>query len=77
MNKAEYESLLVAEDHELFDHVTEPDGSQRKWVAIYILEHRRNQRLLAAAKSSAKAAWIAAFVAGISAIAAVIAVQPF
>jgi hypothetical protein len=63
----EYESLEKLSDRELYDFVTEKDNSQRKWVALHLLEMRRNEALTKAAKSSAYAAWFAALIAGISA----------
>lgn len=67
MEQSEYDKLTKLSDRELYDFVTEMDSSQRKWVALHLLEERRNEILTAAAKSSALAAWIAAIVAGISA----------
>ena len=68
MNKDEFESLEKLSDRELFDFVTEKESSQRKWVAMHLLEKRRNEVLVSAARSSAIAAWIAALVAGVSAV---------
>ncbi len=73
MEANEYASLEKLTDRELFDFVTENDGSQRKWVASHLLELRRNEALAKAAKSSAVAAWIAALIAGISMVVAVVA----
>ena len=67
MEEHQYAQLAKISDRELYDFVTEKDSSQRKWVALHLLEERRNQRLTAAAKSSARAAWVAAIIAGISA----------
>ena len=67
MEQSEYDQLSRLSDRELYDFVTEMDSSQRKWVALHLLEERRNELLTAAAKSSALAAWIAAIIAGISA----------
>jgi hypothetical protein len=67
MEENEYAQLNKLSDRELYDFVTEKDSSQRKWVALHLLEERRNGRLTAAAKSSARAAWIAAIISGISA----------
>ena len=72
MDKEEFDSLEKLSDHELFDFITEKDSSQRKWIAIHLLEIRRNKVLASAAKSSAIAAWIAAAVAGVSAVIAFI-----
>jgi len=69
----EYASLEKLSDRELFDFVTELDNSQRKWVAMHLLEMRRNEALTKAAKSSASAAWLAALIAGISAVVALLA----
>lgn len=66
VNEHEYASFEKLSDRELFDFVTEKDNSQRKWVAMHLLELRRNQALVRAARSSAVAAWIAAIVAGAS-----------
>ncbi len=68
MEQTEYDQLAKLSDRELYDFVTEKDSSQRKWVALHMLEQRRNAMLTAAAKSSAHAAWLAAAVAGASAI---------
>ncbi|MCG2578518.1 hypothetical protein LZ012_16095 [Dechloromonas sp. XY25] len=73
MEQDEYAQLQELSDRELYDFVTEKDSSQRKWVALHLLEQRRNAVLTSAAKSSARAAWLAAAVAGISAIIAVLA----
>lgn len=73
MEHDEYASLEKLTDRELFDFVTEKDYSQRKWVAMHLLEMRRNESMTKAAKSSAYAAWIAALIAGISAVIAVLA----
>jgi hypothetical protein len=66
-----WEQLSQMSDRELFDFVTEKDSSQRKWVATHLLELRRNRELTEAAKSSARAAWIAAGLALVSALAAI------
>ena len=73
MEAPEYARLEKLSDRELFDFVTEKDSSQRKWVAMHLLEIRRNEALTKAAKSSARAAWIAALIAGMSAVIAVLA----
>jgi hypothetical protein len=73
MELKDYEMLDRLSDRELFDFVTEIDSSQRKWVAMHLLEGRRNRAITSAAKSSAIAAWVAAVVAGISAVVAVLA----
>ena len=73
MKNEDYENLEKLSDSELFDFVTEKDSSQRKWVAMHLLEVRRNKAIANAAKSSAIAAWIAAIVAGVSAVVAVLA----
>ncbi len=73
MESTEYEQLERLTDRELFDFVTEKESSQRKWVAMHLLEVRRNRAVSSAAKSSAIAAWVAAVVAGISALVAVLA----
>ena len=73
MKNEDYEQLEKLSDSELFDFITEKDSSQRKWVAMHLLEVRRNKAVAIAAKSSATAAWIAAIVAGISAVVAVLA----
>jgi hypothetical protein len=67
MNQSDYEQLVKLSDRDLYDFVTEQDSSQRKWVALHLLEERRNDRLTASAKSSARAAWVAAIIAGLSA----------
>lgn len=67
MNQSDYDQMSKLSDRELYDFVTELDSSQRKWVALHMLEERRNQRLTAAAKSSARAAWFAAILSGVSA----------
>ena len=69
----EYANLEKLSDRELFDFVTEMDNSQRKWVAMHLLEMRRNEAVTKAAKSSARAAWLAALIAGVSAVIAVLA----
>jgi hypothetical protein len=73
MEQTEYDQLAKLSDRELYDFVTEQDSSQRKWVALHMLEERRNAVLTAAAKSSARAAWLAAAIAGASAIIATLA----
>jgi hypothetical protein len=73
MKEEEFKQIESLSDRELFDYVTEKDSSQRKWVAQHLLELRRNRELTQAAKSSARAAWIAAIIAGISAVVAVAA----
>ena len=73
MTEDEYKQIGALEDRQLYDFVTEIDSSQRKWVAIHLLEQRRNAALVAASKSSARAAWLAAAIAGGSAIIAVLA----
>ena len=73
MESRDYERLEQLTDRELFDFVTETDASQRKWVAMHLLELRRNRAIASAAKSSAIAAWVAALVAGLSAIVASLA----
>ena len=73
MDSNDYEQLEELTDRELFDFVTEKDSSQRKWVAMHLLETRRNRAVASAAKSSAVAAWVAAAVAGISAVVAILA----
>lgn len=72
MKQTEYDQLAKLPDRELYDYVTELDSSQRKWVALHMLEQRRNALLTEAAKSSARAAWLAAAIAGIAAIISVI-----
>lgn len=73
MDKEQFRQLDQLSDAELFDFVTENDSSQRKWIALHLLELRRNRELTGAAKSSARAAWLAAAIAGISAAVAVAA----
>lgn len=73
MDEAQYNEMAKLSDRELYDFVTETDSSQRKWVALHMLEQRRNSVLTAAARSSARAAWLAAIIAGISAAVAVVA----
>lgn len=73
MKEEEFKQLEKLTDRELFDYFTENDSSQRKWVAQHLLELRRNRELTQAAKSSARAAWLAAIIAGISAVIAVVA----
>ncbi len=73
MEQNEYEQLQRLTDRELYDFVTEKDSSQRKWVALHMLEQRRNAVLASAARSSARASWLAAIIAGISAVIAVLA----
>lgn len=73
MEETEYNQLAKLSDRELYDFVTEKDSSQRKWVALHMLEQRRNAVLTQAAKASARAAWVAAAIAGASAVVAVLA----
>lgn len=73
MKNEDYEQLEKLSDSELFDFITEKDSSQRKWVAMHLLELRRNKTVASAARSSAIAAWVAAVVAGISAVVAILA----
>ena len=73
MEQKDFEYLEKLSDRELFDFVTETDSSQRKHVAVHLLELRRNMELTRAAKSSARAAWLAAIIAGIAAVVAVLA----
>ena len=75
MEASEYDSLEKLSDRELFDFVTEKDSSQRKWAAMHLLEMRRNEAMVKAARSSARAAWLAALIAGISAAIAVLALK--
>ena len=72
MKNEDYEQLEKLSDSELFDFITEKDSSQRKWVAMHLLELRRNKAVTSAARSSAIAAWFAAIVAGVSAVVAVL-----
>lgn len=74
MESNQYEQLEKLSDRELFDFVTERDSSQRKWVAMHLLEMRRNAVIVKAARSSAFAAWVAALIAGVSAVVAVVAI---
>ena len=67
----EYAFLEKLSDRELFDFVAEKESSQRKWVAMHLLEMRRNEALTRAAKSSTRAAPVVAIVAGASAVVAV------
>lgn len=60
MKNEDYEQLEKLSDSELFDFITEKDSSQRKWVAMHLLELRRNKAVTSAARSSAIAAWVAA-----------------
>lgn len=73
MELKDFEYLEKLSDRELFDFVTETDASQRKHVAVHLLELRRNMELTRAARSSARAAWLAAIIAGVAAAAAVLA----
>ncbi|MET0331250.1 MAG: hypothetical protein ABW154_07460 [Dyella sp.] len=73
MNHKEYQYLEDLSDRELFDFVTEADSSQRKHVAVHLLELRRNQEMTRVAKSSARAAWLAALIAGVAAVVAILA----
>jgi hypothetical protein len=73
MEHNEYEQLQKLSDRELYDFVTEKESSQRRWVALHLLEERRNDRLTASARSSARAAWVAAIIAGLSAVVALLA----
>ena len=75
MEASEYASLEKLTDRELFDFVTEKERSQRKWAAMHLLEMRRNEAMVKAAKSSARAAWLAALNAGISAAIAIVALR--
>ena len=72
MKNEDYEQLEKLSDSELFDFITEKDSSQRKWIAMHLLELRRNKAVTSAARSSAIAAWFAAIVAGVSAVVAVL-----
>ena len=73
VEKVDFDQLERLSDRELFDFVTESDRSQKKWVALHLLELRRNRELTRAASSSARAAWLAAAIAGISAVIAIAA----
>mgnify|MGYP003584661258 FL=1 len=73
MEQEEYDQLANLSDRELYDFVTEKDSSQRKWAALHMLEQRRNKVLTEAAKSSARAAWVAAVMAGVAAAVAILA----
>ena len=75
MEASEYASLEKLTDRELFDFVTEKESFQRKWAAMHLLEMRRNEAMAKAAKSSARAAWLAALNAGISAAIAILALR--
>ena len=56
MEQTQYDQLGKLSDRELYDFVTENESSQRKWVALHLLEARRNAVLTDAPKSSARAA---------------------
>ena len=73
MGEDQFKQFEMLSDRELFDFVTEKGSSHRKWVALHLLELWRNRELTRAAKSSDRAAWLAAAIAGISAIIAVAA----
>lgn len=72
MKSEDYEQLEKLSDSELFDFITEKDSSQRKWVAMHLLELRRNKAIASAARSSAIAAWFAAILAGVSSVVAIL-----
>lgn len=72
MKNEGYEQLEKLSDSELFDFITEKDSSQRKWVAMHLLELRRNKAIASAARSSAIAAWFAAILAGVSSVVAIL-----
>ena len=57
----------------MFDFITEKESSQRKWVAMHLLELRRNKVLTSVARASAIAAWLAAVIVGVSAVVAILA----
>ena len=73
MDDMEFEKFKKLPDSKLFDFVTEKDSSQRRHVAAHLLELCRNQELTRAARSSARAAWFAAAVAGVAAVIAILA----
>ena len=73
MEQTQYDQLGKLSNRELYDFVTETESSQRKWVALHLLEERRNAVLTDAAKSSARAAWLAAAIAGVAAIISILA----
>lgn len=56
MEENEYNKFVAMSERQLFDFVTEKDASQRKWVALYVLDTRR-------AKIASKAAWASALAA--------------
>lgn len=73
MKKEEYDKYNKMDSASLFVFLTESDESERKWVAMQILEQRRIKPLVDAAKESAKAAKRSATSAFISAIIALFA----
>ncbi len=73
MKKEDYELLEKLTDSELFDFITEKESSLRKWIAMHLLELRSNKVLTSAARASAIAAWLAAVIAGVSAVVAILA----
>jgi len=56
METAIYKEFTKKSDEELFGFVIEREGSQRRHVAMHILEMRRNEPLQRAAEQSAAAA---------------------
>ena len=73
MKKEDYELLKKLTDSELFDFITEKESSLRKWIAMHLLELRSNKVLTSAERASAIAAWLAAVIAGVSAVVAILA----
>lgn len=73
MEKAQYEAIAALDEHKLYEFITGKDNSERKWVALHLLKLRRNRILTKTAQSSARAAWIAAGIAGVSAVIAFLA----
>jgi len=65
VDKAHYEALRALPDGDLFSFVTEKDSSQRKWVALYILETRK-------VKIARNVAIFSAVAAGLSAVVAIV-----
>jgi len=73
MNKLEFDEYNSWPSEKLYELVTERDGSQRKFLALHILEQRRMMPLVEAAHKSAISSKWSAVTAIISAIIALAA----
>jgi hypothetical protein len=74
MGSTDFAAMETMSTEQLYQFVTENDSSQRKWKALHILEQRRMEPLVKAAKDSARAAMWAAVAAAVSALVALVGI---